>query len=254
MQWILLRYSCVSSKTDAQDKTKRATNGVMIMKKYALAATHISVLLALCGCKVDSKSEIFLTDAFDVASDQTKSMEINSEFRIEVSSKATCDEKREKFTEVMSRYFSSLTSLECRYVSGGSDYMAFMAKTPIINGNKVLPNNAFAGLSVASNASKSIVITAILDHDRFAALNKEISDISSMANMDLHDVSFDLNNDGRDTYIVGGASAFVNNKPMIITDATVSRREKLLIRLSDVAVAQLQQQGSVPLFMVKMSN
>lgn len=220
------------------------------MKKSSILSVA-GCALALCGCKIDSQYEMFLADAFEVAGDAGKTAPINGSFRIEMSSHDKCESNKARIGEIMSRYFSSLAALECQK-TGFDDYLTFTAKSFIVNAKAAsLPNNSVTGMAAGLADGGSVVLYAIIDKNRFAALQAELNSIESHVNFEVHDILIDINNDGRDTYVVGGASAFVNKEPKLIMDFEIARREKFEIRLSDVAVAQLMASGNSPIFMVK---
>lgn len=204
-------------------------------------------LLALAGCKIDSRYEVFLTDVVDVANDAAKAVDLNAAFRIELPTVKDCNENKGKIADVIGKYYALTAPPECQK-EGFNTFLIFKAKSPLVNGGaRELPNNAVAGMAAKKGQDGAALLYAVLDKRRFASLQAEMKSVNSSGSVEIDDIVIDLNNDGKETYRITGAAAFVNSEPKLITDLTVERRAKFEIRPSNVTTAELVRAGHAPL-------
>ncbi|QCG92706.1 hypothetical protein E6C67_01980 [Azospirillum sp. TSA2s] len=210
------------------------------------------LVASLSACKVDSRYEVFIGDAFEVASAADKLSSANSNFRIEMPSSKQCEENKDRLGAILLKYYSDLSALSCAK-DGFKDYLDFAAKAPIFNEKGKLPTGSVSGVSVAQTSVggfDAITLYAVLDKARFQTLEAELKGINQQAKLEVASVTVELNNDGRETYQIRGPSAFVNNEPQLELSINSERRSKKTIRLSDVSVSDLVRSGKTPFMII----
>jgi len=198
----------------------------------------VIALLALAACKVDSEYEVYVSDLIDVAQTGT-AVSAPSEVRIEVTG---CAENAAKIMDIVSKYYEVSSNSECKR-SGMDTYLAFKTKAPLIKFGSDLPGNIPTGLAVAVGESGGLEIVAVLERGRFAGLEADVKKMDSTASLKINEVILNINNDLPGDAVIRFSSAWVDNTPQVSGNVTVSRRERVSLRLSNVFSAELRQNG-----------
>jgi hypothetical protein len=235
-------------------KKQARTLSVTTMAKYCCA----SLAIGLAGCKVDSHTQMFVSDLTDAMNEPTEVFVVDSEYRFEVPNTNACQANVGKSTEVLSRYFADVGDVKCSK-EGVRDYMSFSTKSPITFGQKAngynLPGNAVAGYGVTKPADDKLALYALLHRQRMDTMLVEFKQVfraPGSVNIELQGVTITLQNDLNSAVEISGPASFINDEPQLVTNAKIDRRSRSKITMSDVAEASLQKEGVAFLVLVSI--
>jgi hypothetical protein len=225
------------------------------MTKAVFNLCLVLAVTSLAGCKVDSHTNMFVSDIVDAMQEPNRVLAVESEYRFEVSNANACKANVEKSAEVLSRYFSNVADVKCSK-EGMRDYMSFSTKAPIMfvqkaNGS-ALPGNTVAGYGVAKPTDDKVALFALLHKQRMETMLLEFKQLfraPGPATVDLQWVTITLQNDLDGPVDISGPASFINEEPQLVTNVTIDRRGRSKISMSDVAEASLQKEGVTFLFL-----
>lgn len=211
-------------------------------------------LLFISACKIDSQYEVFLSDVVEFAENPQAATFVNSSFRVEMPSSTDCLNNMDKLLRILSSYYHDISQAKCT-TDKMEDFLVFAAKSPLLpyaDGRPQFPDGIVAGLAVNREQNGEVVLYAVIDKARQRTLTSELASAFSNSSVDIqiNSIVVDLNNDSKVSYLLRGPSMFVNDEPMIWYSATVSRREKVVLALSDVARMKISKDGSWPIIAI----
>ena len=211
--------------------------------------THIitiSLITALLGgCKVDTNVDLYSVDIKEI--DGTENFDTPSKIKIQVTG---CDDNKSEIMNIAQKYFEINSAATCSN-SDGEEFVEFSAKTPLVYNQEFLPKNITFGIFISETEDGSRAVWGMLDLSRFSAMENDVKKLDITASLELNSITINLNNDGRETITVNVPAAFINNIAEINTELSLTRRENATLRLSDVGVSQVANNGKSLIFLMK---
>ena len=206
--------------------------------------------LVFCGCELESTIVIYSGDIEDVLASPESKTDIHAtlNFLVPILGTENCDDDTEKFRKVTSGIISGVEIKGC--VDRGYDsFLSGSLQVPIWKGSdQMSASSLFTVLVIRGENLDAIALvtnTSILDR-----LDKK-AEQEFFQSVDLKDmiIRVELNNDTRDAVDYAVQSVFLDNDPIVaLESATLERRSKVQIKLSDVATARLAKYENIVLF------
>jgi hypothetical protein len=200
------------------------------------------LVAALAGCRADSRFVVFTSDILAVAAGGAAAP-VSALYRVEISSMSDCEEKKSAVMAIVARYFEVTSAALC---DGGEDnsWLEYSAKTELVALGAALPGNAPLGLAAAQTGS-GVALHLLFDARRFAALGHDVEAMDLGASVEIGGLTLEILHDGDAPLVLAAPSAWLNNAPRVAPALTLTRRDSAVLRLSDVAGAALQADGTV---------
>jgi hypothetical protein len=208
------------------------------MKKFVIFSLIILFFIFLSGCELNIASEVYIRDLYDFANDKTiDSTMVKSVLKMEIISKDTFKENKDKITDIIKEYFDNVENVRYEENNLRSYYVADI-EIPITKGleieDKIL-SFSFNGVSLFIRFNNSL----------FEELNSIILN-NFYQTFDLKDFSIEivLVNDLKKDVNVELQGVYVNSRPYpFLTRITMKNRDKLIIKFSDVLRDYMAQEG-----------
>ena len=192
----------------------------------------------LCGCQLDSEYDVYVGDVIDVA-EKGETLEIRSEIKIQVTN---CDENAQKVIDIVAKYFELSSDFRCSR-AGFEEYIGFATKAPLVVFGDRLPGRVPTGLAVKAVEGNTYQLMALLDRDRFSALEAEVENMDPTASLKINKVELNINNDLRTTVELEVLGVWINNEPVSFGLLTLERRDEANLIMSNVFSAEVQKKG-----------
>ena len=221
------------------------------MKKLLSLIALATIVLIVAGCKLDMRSEAYVSDLRAVAGGATGITTLTA-LIIEIPSHDECDKYSAAVSSVMQGLMRDFSPKRCGQ-EGMNSYLLAEAQLPFVHSAEAWTqaNSLFGVLTTAS--AQDIAVTLVMDLQKYGTLNQRMKDEFSQA-IDLlaSRLTMVLNNDERETGEFLTQAVFLNETPVIKAEAfTLQRRQKAEIRLSNVSAAYLEKHGSAPILALK---
>lgn len=208
------------------------------MKKFVIFSLIILFFIFLSGCELNIASEVYIRDLYDFANDKNiDSAMVKSVLKLEIISKDTFKENKDKITDIIKEYFDNVENVRYEENNLRSYYVADI-EIPITKGleieDKIL-SFSFNGVSLFIRFNNSL----------FEELNSIILN-NFYQTFDLKDFSIEivLVNDLKKDVNVELQGVYVNSRPYpFLTRITMKNRDKLIIKFSDVLRDYMAQEG-----------
>ena len=208
------------------------------MKKFVIFSLIILFFIFLSGCELNIASEVYIRDLYDFANDKNiDSTMVKSVLKMEIISKDTFKENKDKITDIIKEYFDNVENVRYEEDNLRSYYVADI-EIPITKGleieDKIL-SFSFNGVSFFIRFNNSL----------FEELNSIILN-NFYQTFDLKDFSIEivLVNDLKKDVNVELQGVYVNSRPYpFLTRITMKNRDKLIIKFSDVLRDYMAQEG-----------
>jgi hypothetical protein len=208
------------------------------MKKFVIFSLIILFFIFLSGCELNIASEVYIRDLYDFANDKNiDSTMVKSVLKLEIISKDTFKENKDKITDIIKEYFDNVENVRYEENNLRSYYVADI-EIPITKGleieDKIL-SFSFNGVSLFIRFNNSL----------FEELNSIILN-NFYQTFDLKDFSIEivLVNDLKKDVNVELQGVYVNSRPYpFLTRITMKNRDKLIIKFSDVLRDYMAQEG-----------
>lgn len=208
------------------------------MKKFVIFSLIILFFIFLSGCELNIASEVYIRDLYDFANDKNiDSTMVKSVLKLEIFSKDTFKENKDKITDIIKEYFDNVENVRYEENNLRSYYVADI-EIPITKGleieDKIL-SFSFNGVSLFIRFNNSL----------FEELNSIILN-NFYQTFDLKDFSIEivLVNDLKKDVNVELQGVYVNSRPYpFLTRITMKNRDKLIIKFSDVLRDYMAQEG-----------
>ena len=221
------------------------------MKKLLSLITVASLVLIVAGCKLDMRSEAYVSDPRAVAVGTT-GITTRTTLTIEIPSHDECDKYSTAVSSVMQGLMREFSPKRCGQ-EGMNSYLLAEAQLPFVNSPEAWAqaNSLFGVLTTAS--AQDIAVTLVMDLQKYGTLNQRMKDeFSQGIDLPASRITMVLNNDEREPGEYHAQAVFINDQPVIKAEAfALQRRYKAEIRLSNVSAAYLEKHGSVPLLALK---
>ena len=224
-----------------------------MVREISWVAGAVVGLGLLAGCKMDSVTEVYVTDVED-ALHSGEVLNANVDLRIEMPSEDHCRQNAADVEQLLGAHLPEFEATNC-VQDGFQAYMEGSARIPMLNPERVEQDFDTSLLvlvlseSEAASGSDNPVIrlSVYLDGQRFQQLNREVSQ-RFYQDIDLAGsrVELRVHNDDRRDWLVAVNSAFMDGEPVLSGAKQLSRRDRTQIRLSDVARSYLVEEGMVP--------
>ena len=205
------------------------------MKKFIIALT--TILLVACTVKMSTT-----INSSDILSNNNKALMVDLQVYVMSCSEDNIENIKREFEKrkITARYNS------CGSKNGFDDYASFSlpialvtnpeAPVPVENGIYFFVSNDTLSLRTSKN---------------FASMLDATSDFGS-EKVNISSISFSLVNDGGSDFKITPTIAFVDEKPVFMTEINVPVFSKVLIQLPDVANKLLEQSDAAfPIFTFK---
>jgi hypothetical protein len=208
------------------------------MKKFVIFSLIILFFIFLSGCELNIASEVYIRDLYDFANDKNiDSTMVKSVLKMEIISKDTFKENKDKITDIIKEYFDNVENVRYEENNLRSYYVADI-EIPITKGleieDKIL-SFSFNGVSLFIRFNNFL----------FEELNSIILN-NFYQTFDLKDFSIEivLVNDLKKDVNVELQGVYVNSRPYpFLTRITMKNRDKLIIKFSDVLRDYMAQEG-----------
>ena len=220
------------------------------MKYVKLASTILMAVLILSGCKQELASTLYVRDLVETVSSD-KVMTTPAEIKLEMPTKKSCAEKKNKLTRVISPFFNNLEKTQC--IQEGSDafcYAGFEIPMITVPNDGNLSNNYKGGISAhLKNNNGQIDVYLSMKSNLLKALDKNLEDeFMGSGGIDPEDmtIKISINNDARNTYVLFVEGAFLDGQAIISRfgqTIELDRRSEAVIKLADVSVFALTGRG-----------
>ena len=221
------------------------------MKKVLSLITLASLVLIVAGCKLDMRSEAYVSDLRAVAGGTTGVTTLTT-LTIEIPSHDECDKYSAAVSSVMQGLMRDFSPKRCGQ-EGMNSYLLAEAQLPFVHSPEAWrqANSLFGVLTTAS--AQDIAVTLVMDLQKYGTLNQRMKDEFSQAiDLPASRLTMVLNNDERETGEFLTQAVFINETPVIKAEAfALQRRQKAEIRLSNVSAAYLEKHGSAPMLALK---
>ena len=221
------------------------------MKKLLSLITAASLVVVVAGCKLDMRSEAYVSDLRAVAGGTTGITTLTT-LTIEIPSHDECDKYSAAISSVMQGLMRDFSPRRCGQ-EGMNSYLLAEAQLPFVHSAEAWrqANSLFGVLTTAS--AQDIAVTLVMDLQKYGTLNQRMKDEFSQAiDLPASRLTMVLNNDERQTGEFLTQAVFINETPVIKAEAfALQRRQKAEIRLSNVSAAYLEKHGSAPILALK---
>ena len=242
-----VRRLAVSARTVPIDPEK----GVGRMKKLLSLITVSGLVIAMAGCKLDMRSEAYVSDLRAVASGATGITTLTT-LTIEIPSHEECDKYAAAVSTVMQGLMRDFSPRRCGQ-DGLNSYLLAEAQLPLVHSPEAWRQaNSLFGVMLAP-AAQDIAMTLVMDLQKYGTLNQRMKDEFSQAiDLPASRLTMVLNNDEREPSEFLAQAVFIRDEPVIEARAfALQRRQKVDIRLSNVSAAYLEKHGSAPVLALK---
>jgi hypothetical protein len=217
------------------------------MGKTARWAALLIMPVLLGGCKADSHFALFTSDIVAVARGGAP-VPVSALYRVEISSKSDCEEKKTAIMAVVARYHEVSSAALC--VEMGEDsWLEYSARTELVQLGQPLAGNAPLGVAARQAQTGDVVeLYLVFDAARFAALQRDVSDLDLAANIDIGDLTLELMHDSATPQDLRGASAWVDGVARVSPQLRLTQADSVQLRMSDVLSAAMQAEGQALAF------
>ena len=221
------------------------------MKKLLSLITFASLVIVVAGCKLDMRSEAYVSDLRAVAGGTTGITTLTT-LTIEIPSHDECDKYSAAVSNVMQGLMRGFSPKRCGQ-KGMNSYLLAEAQLPFVYTAEAWrqANSLFGVLTAASE--QDIAMTLLMDPQKYGTLNQRMEgEFSQGIDLAASSIAMVLNNDERQPseYLV--QAVFINEQPVIQSETfALQRRQKAEIRLSNVSAAYLEKHGSVPILALR---
>ena len=221
-----------------------------MLNKIRQLVLIISTLFLLNACSINMDGDLYIGDITDVA-DNGEKLFTPMDISFEMSSEDSCQQDKNKISNILNKYFSNFAAKEC-YSKDFSSYLKTGIDIPIIldtdqDGRVLNSNNDLVSITVVRREENSSVIDVYLSLNKmmFNALNNELYDVFyQKISLENVKIKLSINNDGKNTESVSFASAFINGDPVVIYSTfDISRRQKLDYLGSNVTSSFFEKYG-----------
>lgn len=221
------------------------------MKKLLSIITVAGVVFLVAGCKLDMRSEAYVSDLRAVAGGTTGVTTLTT-LTIEIPSHDECDKYSAAVSTVMRGLMRDFAPKRCGQ-EGMNSFLLAEAQLPFVHSAETWKqaNSLFGVLTTAS--AQDIAMTLMMDLQKYATLNQRMEDeFSQKIDLSASRLAMVLNNDERQPSEYLAQAVFVNEEPVIQAAAfALQRRQRAEIRLSNVSAAYLEKHGSAPILALK---
>lgn len=227
-------------------RNKKNSSGI------GLAAT-VAVALGVSACQMDTDTEVYVGDVREVY-ETGERLTTPVDLKVEMPSTDQCAENRGEVESIMEEHLPGFEAREC----GREDFQAFLyasARIPVVSAEQVESVgdlDSLLGIAVSRDQGFDIeevyALQLYVDPERLSELNRYIQseyyqDIDIAGSM----ATVRINNDERETWTVMAEYAYVDGEPGLWTEREVERRDRVSVRLSDVARSHMAQYSYAPI-------
>lgn len=234
------------------DTSSLRRSSVTGMVAVVVAAASASIT----GCVVHSEAEVYVGDLLEVAETQ-EPLRTPAEVHLEMVSESQCEEDREEVARMMRDYLPEFEAREC-YREDFTTYLAAEITMPVMSGASGSSDEllAFQVQEVETGGDRTThAVRFLVDGAQFQTLSERIqAEYYQEPDVMGSNVVVTLNNDLRDPVHVASRYVFMDGAPVAEGTVELERRERVQIRLSDVARGLLVTEGGADLLWVSESG
>lgn len=219
------------------------------MKRISILA--LLSILVLVGCDFHASIDLSFSHVMRVLRSKAESgIPSRAVIRLEMASSESCEEKKSRVGEILSRYYGAPESLICKE----QNFSSFLEATVPLNvsrrGGEL--NDRITAIQLDETA-EGIEIRVAMDRGSFERMQKEMEE-AFFQKPEVKDLSLNLrfHNDARQTLISSTKFVYVDNRPLPMeSKVNLDPGRTVEIRLSDVARDYVYQQGALTVLTVK---
>jgi hypothetical protein len=219
----------------------------MTLKSMMLAGS----IFVLAGCKMNMEADLYSSDLRAVA-DGDQEITTPATLFLPVSNTDKCAEETAKIAAIMQGIVDPFQPKGCER-HGMDSYLLADLQLPVVDSADAWEqaDALFGVISQRSESVSDINVFVMMDVDSYRTLSERVRDEFHQS-LDLKESTFTvvLNNDERADMTAIIEHAYVNGQPALNAKASAPRREQVTVRLSNVSVEYLGENGFVPAFIL----
>jgi len=211
------------------------------MKKIILLLSVIALGIILSSCKSEFLPEVYIRDLLDISDGTEELIYTPATIKIEVSSKSSFEEDKEKITAILQKYLGKISNVSFEE-SGFDNFYVAQIEVPIRSfSSNGLSENLFA-FEVMKDENQNIVFAILFNNDLFEQMKKETYN-TFYSTIEISDITIIIRliNDLREDIKITTQSVYLNDKPCPFkTSYILKRRRKANLLFSNVLRDYLQ--------------
>ena len=214
----------------------------MLKRASAIAAAAVAIGVT-AGCQINLTADVYTTDLRDAVAG-TEGLTAPATLAFQVPSTDDCDEHAAQISEIMEGVVSDFSPKGCESVEMNS-FLLSDTQIPIVASEEAWEeSDSLFGL-VALKKDDHIAVIVAMNLDKYGTLSARMKDkFHQTIDLGSSKISLVLNNDERGDISFGASDVFVNSEPVHGRETySLQRRQRVEIRLSNVASAYLAKHG-----------
>ena len=214
----------------------------MLKRALAIAATVVAIGIT-AGCQINLTADVYTTDLRDAVAG-TEGLTAPATMAFQVPSTDDCDEHTVEISKIMEGVVSDFSPKGCESVEMNS-FLLSDTQIPILDSKEAWSQtDSLFGL-IARKYDDQIAVVVVMNLDKYGTLTSRMKDkFHQTIDLGSSKISLVLNNDERGDISFGASDVFVNSEPVHLRETySLQRRQRVEIRLSNVASAYLAKHG-----------
>ena len=214
----------------------------MLKRASAIAAAAVAIGVT-AGCQINLTADVYTTDLRDAVAG-TEGLTAPATLAFQVPGTDDCDEHAAKISEIMEGVVSDFSPKGCESVEMNS-FLLSDTQMPIVASEEAWKeSDSLFGL-IAIKIDDHIAVFVAMNLDKYGTLTARMKDkFHQTIDLGSSKISLVLNNDERGDISFGASDVFVNSEPVHGRETySLQRRQRVEIRLSNVASAYLAKHG-----------
>ena len=214
----------------------------MLKRASAIAAAAVAIGVT-AGCQINLTADVYTTDLRDAVAG-TEGLTAPATLAFQVPGTDDCDEHAAKISEIMEGVVSDFSPKGCESVEMNS-FLLSDTQMPIVASEEAWnESDSLFGLLALKN-DDHIAVVVVMNLDKYGTLTSRMKDkFHQTIDLGSSKISLVLNNDERGEISFGASDVFVNSEPVHGRETySLQRRQRVEIRLSNVASAYLAKHG-----------
>ena len=214
----------------------------MLKRVSAIAAAAVAIGVT-AGCQINLTADVYTTDLRDAVAG-TEGLTAPATLAFQVPGTDDCDEHAAKISEIMEGVVSDFSPKGCESVEMNS-FLLSDTQMPIVASEEAWEESDSLFSLVALKKDDHIAVIVAMNLDKYGTLTARMKDkFHQTIDLGSSKISLVLNNDERGDISFGASDVFVNSEPVHGRETySLQRRQRVEIRLSNVASAYLAKHG-----------
>ena len=214
----------------------------MLKRASAIAAAAVAIGVT-AGCQINLTADVYTTDLRDAVAG-TEGLTAPATMAFQVPGTDDCDEHAAKISEIMEGVVSDFSPKGCESVEMNS-FLLSDTQMPIVASEEAWnESDSLFGL-LALKIDDHIAVIVVMNLEKYGTLTARMKEkFHQTIDLGSSKISLVLNNDERGDISFGASDVFVNSEPVHLRETySLQRRQRVEIRLSNVASAYLAKHG-----------